>query len=101
LLRSNRIDLHPILFALYGGIVYHHGSGFRGPLSRGTVSGRRDYVGGGGMKSAQGSGRRGRSVLGESLNRVHDRKQSRIDSRLSERVFGMLTSDPQFFSCFL
>jgi hypothetical protein len=34
LLRSNRIDFHPLWFGIYGGIVYHHGAGFREPLSR-------------------------------------------------------------------
>ncbi|HMD56051.1 MAG TPA: hypothetical protein VKG82_01125 [Solirubrobacteraceae bacterium] len=29
LLRSNRHDLDPIFFAIYGDLVYHHGSGFR------------------------------------------------------------------------
>jgi hypothetical protein len=29
LLRSNRTNLDPIYFAIYGGIVYHHGAGFR------------------------------------------------------------------------
>jgi hypothetical protein len=29
LLRSNKHDLDPVFFAVYGGIVYHHGSGFR------------------------------------------------------------------------
>jgi hypothetical protein len=28
-LRSNRIDLDPLYFAVYGDIVYHHGAGFR------------------------------------------------------------------------
>jgi hypothetical protein len=35
LLRSNRHDLDPIFFAVYGDILYHHGSGFR----KGGVSG--------------------------------------------------------------
>ena len=35
LLRSNRRDLDPVYFALYGDIVYHHGAGFRA----GTPSG--------------------------------------------------------------
>jgi hypothetical protein len=34
LLRSNRRNLHPLWFAVYGDIVYHHGAGFRLPLSR-------------------------------------------------------------------
>jgi hypothetical protein len=29
LLRSNRRDLHPVWFGVYGGAVYHHGAGFR------------------------------------------------------------------------
>jgi hypothetical protein len=30
LLRSNRVDLDPIFFAIYGDVIYHHGAGFRG-----------------------------------------------------------------------
>ena len=33
--RSNRVNLHPLLYAVYDGIVYHHGAG-----SRQTVGGR-------------------------------------------------------------
>jgi hypothetical protein len=29
LLRSNRHDIDPLYFAVYGGVVYHHGAGFR------------------------------------------------------------------------
>jgi hypothetical protein len=29
LLRTNKRDLHPVLFAVYGDLVYHHGCGFR------------------------------------------------------------------------
>jgi hypothetical protein len=28
-LRSNRVDLDPLFFGIYGGVVYHHGAGFR------------------------------------------------------------------------
>jgi hypothetical protein len=27
--RSNRVNLHPLWFGIYGGAVYHHGAGFR------------------------------------------------------------------------
>jgi hypothetical protein len=27
--RSNPLQLDPLLFAVYGGIIYHHGAGFR------------------------------------------------------------------------
>jgi hypothetical protein len=34
-LRSNRLDLDPLFFAIYGETIYHHGAGFRpGELSR-------------------------------------------------------------------
>ncbi|HEX3174196.1 MAG TPA: hypothetical protein VHQ43_08265 [Solirubrobacterales bacterium] len=33
-LRSNRRNLHPLLFAVYGDTIYHHGAGFRRPLPR-------------------------------------------------------------------
>lgn len=29
ILRSNRTDLHPLWFGVYGDLVYHHGAGFR------------------------------------------------------------------------
>lgn len=32
--RSNRVDLHPVWFGVYGDVVYHHGAGFRAPVSR-------------------------------------------------------------------
>jgi hypothetical protein len=35
MLRSNRSELHPLLFSLYDGVVYHHGAG-----SRPTIGGR-------------------------------------------------------------
>jgi len=31
--RSNSHDLHPLFFAIYGNTIYHHGAGFRVPLS--------------------------------------------------------------------
>jgi hypothetical protein len=38
-LRSNRIDLDPVFYAIYGDVVYHHGAAFRaGQLSRLTRS---------------------------------------------------------------
>lgn len=32
-LRSNARNLHPVFFGVYGGVIYHHGAGFRPPLS--------------------------------------------------------------------
>jgi hypothetical protein len=35
MLRTNRVNLHPLLFAVYDGVVYHHGAG-----SRRSIGGR-------------------------------------------------------------
>jgi len=34
ILRTTKVNLHPLWFGIYGGLVYHHGAGFRSPLSR-------------------------------------------------------------------
>jgi hypothetical protein len=34
ILRTNATDLHPLWFGVYGGFLYHHGAGFRAPMSR-------------------------------------------------------------------
>lgn len=43
LLRSNAVDLHPLWFGVYGGIVYHHGAAFRNPISRADAHRSRDW----------------------------------------------------------
>jgi hypothetical protein len=34
MLRSNKKNLHPLWFGIYEDLIYHHGAGFRDPLSR-------------------------------------------------------------------
>jgi hypothetical protein len=34
LLRTNRYNLHPLFFGIYQDVLYHHGAGFREPISR-------------------------------------------------------------------
>jgi len=34
MLRTNRVDLHPVWFGIYDNVIYHHGAGFRRPLAR-------------------------------------------------------------------
>lgn len=33
LLRSNKVNYHPLFFGIYDNIIYHHGAGFRDPVS--------------------------------------------------------------------
>ncbi len=37
LLRTNRVDIDPLWFAIYGDVVYHQGAGFRGRVGRATL----------------------------------------------------------------
>ena len=41
-LRSNKRNLHPLFYAVYGNTIYHHGAGFRRPLPRIDVLALRD-----------------------------------------------------------
>jgi len=34
LIRSNRVNIHPLWFGIYGDLIYHHGAGFREVISR-------------------------------------------------------------------
>jgi hypothetical protein len=34
LLRSNTVNPHPLFYAMYGNVVYHHGAGFRDKIAR-------------------------------------------------------------------
>ena len=33
-LRTNQRNLHPLFFAVYGDVIYHHGAGFRSPIDQ-------------------------------------------------------------------
>jgi hypothetical protein len=39
--RSNHRNPHPLFFGVYGGAIYHHGAGFRSPVSRADTIGLR------------------------------------------------------------
>ena len=39
ILRTNKVNLHPVWFGIYGDIIYHHGAGFRTPMSRFDATG--------------------------------------------------------------
>ena len=38
-LRSNKLDIHPLFFGIYDDVIYHHGAGFRDPISRIEITG--------------------------------------------------------------
>ena len=94
LLRSNRVNVHPLWFAVYGDIVYHHGAGFRKPISRIDLNDR----------PPSPSRGRGHPVLGRLLRMLDDisyrRWETRVATnaeRMGEAMFDRLKSDPDFY----
>lgn len=87
LLRTNAVDLHPVLFAVYDDVVYHHGAGFRAPRVRATGPTR-------GPRSTEASGVR-RAIR----SRLKHRSLQRI-RKVSDDVFAQIVADPQFYEQF-
>lgn len=94
LLRSNRVNVHPVWFGVYGGVVYHHGSGFRKAVARIDL-----------LERPQLS-RRGRNwpVVGRPLRRLNRSRLLRWEARtaaaaeaLGEDMFQKLSTNPRFY----
>jgi hypothetical protein len=79
-LRSNRTDLDPVFFAIYGDVIYHHGAGFRGArgLHRLHVSRAPN-----GHASATDDAR---NSIARVRRQLHQRRTRRRLSLLSDRV---------------
>ncbi len=94
LLRTNRVDLHPVWFGVYANIVYHHGSGFRRAMSRVDLVNKPRLS------------KRGRRLplLGRPLRRYNkfrlqrwEARTSEASERLGEEMFEKLRRDPEFY----
>lgn len=108
LLRTNRWDLDPLWFAIYGDVCYHHGAGFRPPVpfrvGRPAREAVRESVASARIPaSVPVLGRLERSVRYRFANR---RAQQQIASYaddaqdLSDEVFGWIRDDPEFYRRF-
>ncbi len=96
LLRTNTKNLHPVWFGVYAGRVYHHGAGFRSPLSRFDLSANRWVAQAfrlarrrpdSGAFSDRCLRAAGRAALG-----LFDKRPT----ALMERVFSRILTDPDF-----
>ena len=108
LLRSNRIDLDPLFFGIYGDVVYHHGAGFRIPKSRQMMIKTRQEV----LWAASGAhlpswvpvlGRAERSIRYRLADRQQRRGVSTLAAKardLAEDVYRELETDDEFFRRF-
>jgi hypothetical protein len=96
LTRTNTVDLHPVWFAIYGDVVYHHGAGFRTGWTLDDLE-----------RSPAGFVERlaGRfSARSKAAGRVHNhlrwRRKQRVGvdhQRTGDQMFGRLRRDPQFW----
>lgn len=98
LLRSNRVNPHPIWFAIYGDVLYHHGAGFRIGVARSLSSQR---------PRRWRAGRRG-SLLDTVVRKADSVRVARWQSRetaasrrMGDRLFEQMRVDPDFYRQFL
>jgi len=107
--RSNKTNLHPLLFGVYDDLVYHHGASFRAPLCYVDTKLIRDDVRGHlRLLKWIGGGYPRRWPLPAILpDRVYDgltrlkAERVRQNEELSEQVFAWVESEPEFFQRFM
>jgi hypothetical protein len=108
LLRSNRRELHPLWFGIYGDVVYHHGAGSRPARSYRDASRARD-----GIRAARDRavvpaevpvlGRLERSLRYRRQTKVAEQQLVALEQEmhvLSERVLEGILADDEFFRQF-
>jgi hypothetical protein len=82
--RSNRRNLHPVWFGVYGDVIYHHGAGFRAPLSRVDLE----------RQNVPVSWRHG-NLWQKVVYRSVVRSRTRNTTKQSGHVFDLLKSSPE------
>ena len=98
LLRTNRSNPHSLWFAIYGGIIYHHGAGFRKPLARGIgASGPNRWIQG---EQAPVVGPVIRKVGSFRIKHWQDREMA-ASRQLGDEIFDSLSKDPGFYRRFI
>ena len=88
LLRTNRRNLHRLFFGVYDDVIYHHGAGFRDPVTRFDVRYTDPLMS------------RLPTRIRRHLTPVMDRVIARRNARLQRRVFRAILDDPAFFRFF-
>ena len=105
--RTNRVNLHPVLFGVYDDVVYHHGAGFRAVFDRvdrlraGAIPDLPADLAGEpppGLAGVAWKVRAKRWYVTEKFPVVRrERQLMRDNSELSKRVFRRLQEDEQFW----
>lgn len=93
LLRTNTRNIHPLLFGIYGNLIYHHGEGFRGSL---TSKDRAQVLKSAFQRSPRTSNknqlRSGRGARSSGPPEAEERNK-----RLDSLVFEMIKTDDHFY----
>jgi hypothetical protein len=98
LLRTNRVNPHPLWFGIYGGIAYHHGAGFRKPVARSFVASHPTRWRAGEQAPLVGTAIR---KIGSYRVLRWERREFESTNRMGDEVFAQLTTDPEFYRRFL
>ncbi len=109
LLRSNKVDIHPLFFAVYGDAVYHHGAGSRRPVTfQAGLQGRKEMRLAAGQAKIPASvpllGRAERSARYRLARRRHKRRIAEYADQgqlLSDQVFQSIENDDDFYRQFV
>jgi hypothetical protein len=109
LLRTNRVNLDPLWFGIYADLAYHHGAGFRAPVSYlqtqpGAEARRAAVAAARTPEWVPIVGRAERSMRYRLARRRVERaidEHARDAQDLSDEVFGWIESDDDFYRRFL
>jgi len=95
MLRSNTRNLHPLWFGVYENLIYHHGAGFRNPVSRVD----KDYSKNIFYRVFYNNLRK----LPNRVRKVFDPTRSIIkkNKRLNNKVYNTILLDPDFYQYFI
>jgi hypothetical protein len=94
LLRTNKRNLHPVLFGIYGDLIYHHAAGFRAAVTRHDKRGLKKRF----FKRIAGAVPR---PFRKRFNEIFSERYIAENNALSERVFGMIQQETQFYKEFI
>jgi hypothetical protein len=98
MLRTNKKNPHPIFFAIYDNVVYHHATGFRDAWSRSDEKAFKEAR----LRLDQAS--LGERILKKYMpfaRRRHKESLRVVNRRMSAEVFARIEKDPDFYREFI
>src|SRR5215216_5361638 len=102
MLRTNKVNPHPLQFGVYEDLVYHHGGGFRqtagGRLWRAAAEDKLNST----MRGRLASRLPRKGRLGRFRKFIHPVRRYRVAlgeelARINEQVFDLIVRDDQFY----